>query len=137
VRLPVASAVASAVLAIALEGCGRPGAAGSRPASGPTRAPAPIIVAAGVRESTVSLRVGQAVLVRPAPGRAGPAQAIVAEVASSVLRAAGGSSAAGWRFVAEARGTAHIVVSYGPQCLPGELCPMFRGLLGRVTVTVE
>ncbi len=135
-RLPVASAVASAVLAIALEGCGQPGAAGSRPASGPTMAPALVTVTAGVQGSTANLRVGQAVLVRPAPGRAGPAQAIIAEVGTIVLRAAGGSSAAGWRFVAEARGTAHIVVSYGPQCLRGELCPMFRGLLGRVTVTV-
>lgn len=144
----------AAVLAIA--GCGgdvvaggpvagratpTPTAATSRP---PTPAPAPppaspsastVTVTAGLRETTVQLRQGQTLVVRPTPGRPGRANAVL-EPGGAVLRSAGGDQFTGWRFTAVGRGTARIGIVYGPQCVPGELCPMFRGLIGRVTVHV-
>jgi hypothetical protein len=106
------------------------------PSAGQPPAPPPVVVTAGVREVTARLRVGQLLVVRSTPGRPSGGNAFVAETGGSVLRRAGGNQLAGWRFLALGRGTAHVVVAYGPQCVPGELCPMFRGLLARVTVTV-
>lgn len=152
-------AAASVALALAATGCGggqgtlagSTGSAQGRSGStGPTvgpnanpsiaakPSPPPAVTVTLARtEATTTLRVGQAVVVRPAAGRAGKAHAVVAEVGTPVLRYDGGTSSTGWRFVAGAPGTAHVVVSYGPQCVAGELCPMFRGLLARVTVVVR
>jgi len=155
-RLPAAVLL----VALATAGCAQAGtsaavpakAAGSPPPSASARAvpatpspspsitpapPAPVVVAAGVREVTARLRVGQLLVVQPTPGRRSGGNAFVAETGSAVLERNGGNAATGWRFLARGRGTAHVVVSYGPQCVPGELCPMFRGLLARVTVTVN
>lgn len=122
--------------------------AGTTPATGPPAtspasptpalAPSPttVTVTAGLRETAVTIRRGQTLLIRPAPGRPGRANAVLTEPDAGVLRGAGGNPAAGWRFLAVGRGTVHVGIVYGPQCVPGELCPMFRGLLGRVTVTV-
>jgi hypothetical protein len=152
-RLPAAVLL----VALATAGCAQAGtsavvpakAAGSPPPSASARAvpatpspsitpapPAPVVVVAGVREVTARLRVGQLLVVQPTPGRRSGGNAFVAETGSAVLERNGGNAATGWRFLARGRGTAHVVVSYGPQCVPGELCPMFRGLLARVTVTV-
>ncbi|MGI8699516.1 MAG: hypothetical protein ACR2J0_10300 [Mycobacteriales bacterium] len=106
------------------------------PSITPPTPAAPVVVVAGVREVTARLRVGQLLVVQPTPGRRSGGNAFVAETGSTVLERNGGNAATGWRFLARGRGTAHVVVSYGPQCVPGELCPMFRGLLARVTVTV-
>lgn len=111
------------------------------PAAKPTGAkatPTPVTVTLtiGTRPASVHLGVGQQLLVRPAPGRPGKAFSVQAPPNSPVLHSNGGNTTTGWRFTAAAPGTVRLLLVYGPQCLQGELCPMFRGLLSSLTVTV-
>jgi len=94
-------------------------------------------VTAGITGATARLQVGQTLVVHSPNNKPGKAGAMVAEPGSRVLRGLGGNAATGWRFLATAPGTVHVVVSYGPSCAAGEVCPQFRALLGRVTVVVR
>ncbi len=98
--------------------------------------PPPVTVTFGTKPASVRLSVGQQLLVRPAPGRPGKAFSVQAPPDSPVLHANGGNTTTGWRFTAAAPGTVRLLLVYGPQCLQGELCPMFRGLLSSLTVMV-
>lgn len=145
------------VLALATAGCGSAatGGVGAAPVAtrtptpaatasptpvvsptGPEATPPPVTVTFSTKPASVRLTVGQQLVVRPAPGRPGKAFAVQAPRNSPVLHANGGNATTGWRFTAAAPGTVRLLLVYGPQCLQGELCPMFRGLLSSLTVTV-
>lgn len=139
-RTDMRLAVASAALVLMAAGCGAVTYAApdqsSTPVGKPTALRPTISVTAGVEDRLIRLGVGQQLVVRPAPGRPGNASAQVDPPGSRVLRAAGGEAGSGWRFVATAPGTVRLLVTYGPQCVAGELCPLYRGVLSRLTVLV-